>query len=252
MSVQDGDRDLFAQKTLESRAVADHAGLWELFRAVARGDGAWPALMTALEPELLVMARRAPIGRLREREDSPRDIVTRVFDRLHARDHAAIHKLCAIDPPPELRAWLRVIVRRAAIDYMRASPEFARATPDRPPGWVSLATLSSAAPAVQDSLAPRRELVVAAVRDMVARTATEVRASGEDAYTQLALRWKIARIHVRRLAQRGEQLLAVLLAVLEGRTQREIAEQLAISRREVELSVRYVEELLQVRFAAGA
>lgn len=232
--------------------MEEHAELWELFRAVARGDGAWPALMATLEPELVVMARRTPIGRLRGKEDSPRDIVTRVFDRLHAHDHAAIKKLCALEPPPVLQAWLRVVVRRAAIDYMRASPEFARGTPDQPPDWVSLATLTSAAPAVQDSLASKRQLVVAAVRDMVARTAAEVTARGDDAYTYLALHWKIARIHVRRLAQRGEQLLAVLVAVLEGRTQREIAEQLAITRREVELSMRYVEELLQVRFAAGA
>jgi DNA-directed RNA polymerase specialized sigma24 family protein len=207
--------------------------------------------MTALEPELTAMARQVPIGRLRERDDSPRDIVTRVFGRLHARDHAAIRKLCALDPPPVLRAWLRVVVRRAAIDYLRASPEFERATPERPADWVSLATLTSAAPApAPDSLAPRRALVIATVRDMVARTAVEVKARGDDAYTELAQRWKIARIHVRRLAQRGEQLLAVLLAVLEGRTQAEIAEQLAITRREVELSVRYIEELLHARLAA--
>jgi hypothetical protein len=31
--------------------------LWELFRAVARGeDAAWPALMAGLEPELMMMA----------------------------------------------------------------------------------------------------------------------------------------------------------------------------------------------------
>jgi DNA-directed RNA polymerase specialized sigma24 family protein len=42
-----------------------------------------------------------------------------------------------------LQAWLRVIVRRSAIDYMRESPEFERATPTRPHHWISLATLSS-------------------------------------------------------------------------------------------------------------
>jgi DNA-directed RNA polymerase specialized sigma24 family protein len=230
-------------------AVADDARLWERFRAVARGDDAWPALMAALEPELAAMARRAPIGRLRGREDSPRDIVTRVFERLHARDFAAIRKLCAMEPPPELRAWLRVLVRRVAIDYLRASPEFERATPQRGPDWVSLATLFSLHPAqAPSSLAGKRELAVATVREMVGRAAAEVAARGDDAYTHLALEWHVPRIHVRRLATRGDQMLAVLVATLAGHTQSEIAGQLALSRREVELAVRYVEELLADRF----
>jgi len=230
--------------------MAGDEPLWKLFRAVARGDDAWPALMAALEPVLLAMAKTAPIGRLRDHDDSARDIVTRVFARLHARELAAIHKLCAIEPPPELRAWLRVIVRRAAIDYMRGTPEFARATPSQPPKWISLATLTSLVPAsAQSSLVEKRELVAGTVRDMVARAIAEVKARGDDAYAHLALEWRIPRIHVRRLATRGEQLLAVLAAVFEGRTQQEIADRLTLTRREVELSVRNLEELLQARFA---
>lgn len=228
------------------------AELWSLFRAVARGDdGAWPALLARLEPELMVFARRQPIGRLRDRDDSPREIVARVFKRLHTRDHAAVHKLCAMDPPPELRAWLRVIVRRSAIDYMRESPEYERATAARPDRWISLATLSSAAPAPDpSSLADKRTLVLATVRDMVERAAAEFRARGDDAFTHLALEWKLPRIHVRRLVQKGAQFAQVLVAVLEGRSQSEIADSLAITRREVELTVRYLEELLQARLAA--
>jgi DNA-directed RNA polymerase specialized sigma24 family protein len=227
------------------------AELWDLFRAVARGDaGAWPALLARLEPELLVFARRQPIGRLKDRDDTPREIVTRVFRRLHARDHAAIHKLCALDPPPELRAWLRVIVRRSAIDYMRESPEFERATAARPDRWISLATLSSAAPSPDpSSLAEKRKLVLTTVRDMVERAIAEFRARGEEAFTQLALEWKLPRIHIRRLVAKGAQFAAVLVAVLEGRSQGEIADSLGLTRREVELTVRYLEELLQARFA---
>jgi len=104
--------------------MSDDLELWELFRSVARdGDAAWPALLVRLEPELLAFARRQPIGRLRDRDDSPREISSRVFARLYARDYAAIRALCASEPPPVLRAWLRVIVRRSAIDYMRESPE---------------------------------------------------------------------------------------------------------------------------------
>ena len=168
--------------------MADDAPLWELFRAVARGEDRWPDLMAALDPELVAIAKRAPIGRLRGREDSPRDIVTRVFARLHAREFSAIHKLCALDPAPELRAWLRVVVKRAAIDYMRASPEFERATPERAPDWVSLATLTSMAPSpIADSLVEKRELVINTVREMAARATAEAKQRGDDAYTHLAL-----------------------------------------------------------------
>src|SRR5215831_10786819 len=157
------------------------------------------------------MARRQPIGRLRDREDSPREIVARVFSRLHARGHAAVHKLCSLDPPPELRAWLRVLVRRSAIDYMRESPEYERGTQSRPDRWISLATLTSGAQAPGvDSLADKRKLVVASVRDMADRAAAAVRERGDEAFTLLALEWKIPRIHVRRLATKGEQFFAVL------------------------------------------
>jgi DNA-directed RNA polymerase specialized sigma24 family protein len=228
--------------------VTPDVRLWELFREVAeQGADAWPALMTALEPELTDMARFQPIGRLRDVEDTPREITTRVFARLHARDLAAVRKLCAMSPPPELRAWLRVIVRRSAIDYMREHPDYERETTTRPSGWVSLATLTSAAAAADvDSLAAKRREVLATLREMVARTRA---ASGDDeALGALALEWRIARIHLRRLAARGEQLVAVFVGLLEGRAQGEIAEALGVTRREVELGVRYIEALLRARF----
>jgi DNA-directed RNA polymerase specialized sigma24 family protein len=230
--------------------VATDAVLWELFRAVASGDAsAWTRLLADLEAELLPMARRQPVGRLRDSEDTPREIVTRVFARLHSREHAAIRKLCTLDPPPELRAWLRVLVRRSAIDYMRASPEFERATDARPDRWISLRSLTSAAPAPgPTSLAAKRDLVASTVREMVTRATAELRERGDDAFTHLALEWRIARIHVRRLATKGEQFLAVLAGILEGRSQGELAERLALTRREVELTVGYLEELLQARF----
>jgi DNA-directed RNA polymerase specialized sigma24 family protein len=219
--------------------------LWELLRAVAAtGDTAWPALLAELEPMLALFAKRQPIGRLRDREDTPREIVTRVFARLHAREFSAVRKLCSLDPAPELRAWLRVLVRRSAIDYMRETPEFERSA-NR---WVSLATLSSAAASPDpDSLAGKRTELLSFLRAAVERAQGELAAHGEHAFTRLALEWRIARIHVRRLARRGDQYLAVLTAVLEGHSYPEIAQRLAITRREVELTVRYLEELLRER-----
>lgn len=144
------------------------------------------------------------------------------------------------------------MVRRSAIDYMREAPEFERATANRPDRWISLATLTSDAPAPGPSSLPdKRKLVLDTVREMVARADAEFRARGDDAFTHLALEWKIPRIHVRRLVTRGEQFLAVLIAVLEGRSHIEIGASLGLTRREVELTVRYVEELLQARFAVA-
>jgi len=225
------------------------ARLWELFRAVAAGgEDAWGNLLVELEPELAQFAKRQPIGRLRDREDSPREIVTRVIARLHARDHAAVHKLCAQDPPPELRAWLRVLVRRSAIDYMRESPEFERGNATRAHRWISLATLSSGAVApVPDSLAEKRAAVLAFIQGAVEHVEAERRAHGEDALGRVAMTWKIGRIQVRRLLAKGPQYVTVLNAVLEGRSYPEIAAQLGLTRREVELTVRYIEELMRER-----
>ena len=229
--------------------MIDDLRTWELLRGVAReGAARWPALAAELEPDLAAFAKRQPIGRLRDHEDTPREIVTRVLARLHAHEFAAIHKLCALDPPPVLQAWLRVMVRRAAIDYMRASPEYERATSARPDRWVSLASLSSANVAPNpDSLVIKRAQVTAFVRAMVERA----EASEGDPIARLALEWKIERIHTRRLVQRGRRYLAVLGAVLAGNSYPEVASELGISRREVELSVRYLEELLAARGFAG-
>lgn len=229
----------------------DPQPLWNLFHAVATtgGDAEWKALLVELEPELMMMARNQPIGRLRDREDSPREIVTRVVARLHGREYATVKKLCALDPPPELRAWLRVLVRRSAIDYMREHPEFDRGNAERAPRWISLASLSSgeAIAAVPSSLSQKRAQVIAFVRQAVEEATTAFKAEGDDALFRIALEWKVTRIHVRRVVTRGEQYVTVLSMVLEGSSYPETAEKLGITRREVELTVRYIEELLRAR-----
>lgn len=230
--------------------VNDPEPIWRLLHAVvASGDAAWPALAAELEPHLLVMAKHQPIGRLSDREDSPREIVTRVLVRLHKRDFDAIRRLCSLEPRPELRAWLRVIVKRSAIDYMRESPEYERGNAKRDDRWISLATLSSRAIApAEDSMKVKRELVLAFVRDAVERATAETEERGTDgAIAHLALLWKIDRTHVRRLIARGEQYLKVLAAVLGGHSYPETATELGITRREVELTIRYIEDLLEAR-----
>lgn len=223
--------------------------LWQLIRAVARdGDAAWQALAAELEPIVVAMARNQPIGRLRDHDDSPREILTRVLARLYNRNFEAIRRLCDVTPEPELLAWLRVVVRRAAIDYMRESPEFERGNTKREHGWISLATLSSRAAAQQDTLVAKRDEVLAFVRDAVDRAAGDAREHGRDeAIARLALAWQIERTHVRRLITRGEQYTQVLDAFLAGMSYPEVAARIGRTKREVELTVRYIEEFLQAR-----
>lgn len=231
--------------------MGDDKPLWDRFRAVAAtgNDADWKALLVDLEPELTPMARNQPIGRLRDREDSPREIVTRVVARLFNKDYAAIKKLCAMDPPPELRAWLRVLVRRSAIDYMREHPEFDRGNAERTPRWISLASLGSGEAVATDpsSVAEKRAQVLAFVRAAVDEAVAAFKAEGDEAMFRLALEWKVTRIHVRRVIKSGEQYVNVLGLVLEGLSYPETAAKLGISRREVELTVRYIEELLRER-----
>src|SRR6185295_12007063 len=184
-----------------------------------------------------------------DREDSPREIVTRVLARLHARQYAAVQKLCALDPPPELRAWLRVLVRRSAIDYMREHPEFDRGNAERAPRWISLASLGSGEAVAVDpsSLAQKRAQVIAFIKEAVDEATRAFKAEGEDALFRLALEWKVTRIHVRRITTRGQQYIDVLSNVLDGMSYPETATKLGSTRREVELTVRYIEEFLRAR-----
>lgn len=228
----------------------DPEPIWQLLHAVvASGETAWPPLAAELEPHLLQMAKNQPIGRLKDREDSPREIVTRVVARLFGKEYAAVKKLCALEPPPELRAWLRVLVRRSAIDYMREHPEFDRGNVERAPRWISLASLGSGEAVAADpsSLAEKRAQVIAFVRATVDEAVAAHKSEGDEALFRLALEWKVTRIHVRRVVKHGEQYVSVLTHVLEGLSYPETATKLGISRREVELTVRYIEEMLRAR-----
>jgi hypothetical protein len=223
--------------------------LWPQFRAVAAdGELAWKALAAALHPALLRLAAHQPIGRLRNDKDVPHEIATRVLERLHAKEFAAVKKLCAAEAAPPLEAWLRVLVKNAAIDVVRDAPEFERKTEARDARWISLDTLVSTPGALPDSLVEKRRAVLAFIATAVGRVeAVSREKSGDDVLAALAAEWAIGRIHVRRLVQRGARYLEVIEAVLAGHSYPEVAEQLGSTRREVELTVQYVEELLVAR-----
>ena len=196
---------------------------------------------------LLPIAARQPIGRLRDHADAPHDILLRVLERFHRRDFEAVRKLCAREPAPNLAAWLRVVLRHAAIDYMRENPEYVPGTHDREPRWISLASLVSTPGQPIDSLAEKRAAVLTFLREACARAEEVARIEGDDAVARLAAEWTIAPTHARRLIQRGRQHLQVLEAVLDGHSHSEVASRLALSKREVELAVRYIEEFLAAR-----
>lgn len=219
-----------------------------LLVAIVDGEaGAWEALQAVVHGELVRLARLQPIGRLRGDVDAAHEIALRVLDRMHARELAAIRRWAASEVRAPVRAWIRVLVRTTAIDYMRQHADYVRGSTQRAPGWVSLATWASR-PGAQEPpslLEKRRDLERFIAR--VLEDATRAQASSDDPVSTLALAWKVAPIHARRVLKHGARYAPVLELVLAGYSYPEIAAKLACSRREVELVVEYIEELVAVR-----
>jgi hypothetical protein len=230
-------------------ALVDWGAIEIQLRAVAeRGEPAWQPLQAVLHPELVRLARFQPIGRLRKDVDAPHEIATGVLARLHANDYRAIKKLFAADAPPAVAAWMRVLVRSAAIDVMRAHPDYLRRSTTQEGGWISLHSL------VTNVGAPRDDSLVEKQRDVerfLDRAVAEARASvdqhGDDAVSALAIAWRIEPLHARRLIKKGDLYLPVLRLVVSGRSYPEVAAALELTRRDVELIVSYVEEFLEAR-----
>lgn len=226
---------------------------WDRIRTlmlqVARhGPGDWQELLVALEQPLLHIARRQRLGRLRDREDTPREIVTRVLSRLAANDYRALERMAQRDPLPHPRAWLRVITRHAAVDYMREQSEFVRGSADREDRWVSLVSLiTGAGGADPDTLAQKRRQAIAFLADSVQAATTMHTEVGDGAFERLAATWHVAKIHVRRLVKKGGQCVEVFVSFLEGLTQVEVAERLGLTPRQVQLDLKHVREFLEAR-----
>ena len=208
-------------------------------KAVAeRGDAAWADLLIALTPELLKLARFQPIGRLKSDEDSPREIATGVMSRLRANEFRAIKKLFALDTPPKVRAWIRVLVRSAAIDFMRGQPEFARGNENREHGWVSLDTLVTRDGMVDaKSIEAKRRDVDRFIAKALAQVEAAVAEHDTEAAAVLAREWNVPVVHPRRLIKKAEDYTRVLALVFAGHSYPEVATKIGATRREVELTV---------------
>lgn len=208
-------------------------------RTVAAGAvDAWPAVQGALYPELIRLARLQPIGRLKSDVDATHEVAARVLERIHAHDYRALKRLFATDQEPVVRAWIRVLVHTAAIDVMRQHAEYQRRSEKREAGWISLATLTS-----KPGASPPASLVEKQ-RELERFL---VRALEEHAESDIAARWNIEPVHVKRLATKGARYLPVLRLVLAGHSYPEVAAQLDLTRREVELVIQYIEEFLEAR-----
>lgn len=218
-------------------------------RAVAEGGaGAWEELLVQLSPRLETLARRQPIGRLRDDQDAQRDIVAKVIGRLHASDHKTIRNWAGQDEPPPLGAWIRVLVRSAAIDVMRARPEYIRGTKQKAPGWFSLATLVTQVGAQHaNTLAEKQREVEQFLAAAIAQARIVLASASADAASTLAGEWKVAVVHARRLLKRIDAYEKILSMALAGHSYVEIGKELDLSRREVELIAGYIEEFFHAR-----
>jgi hypothetical protein len=205
-----------------------------------------------LHPELVRLARFQPIGRLRKDIDAPHEIVVRVLARLHANDYRVVKKLFAADNPPEVGAWIRVLVRSAAIDFMREHTEYVRRSTTREAGWISLHSLVSNDGAARDnSLVEKQREVERFLIHALEVTHKALETHADDAVSVLAIAWKVEPLHARRLVKKGALYLPILRLVLAGSSYPEVAAALDVTRREVELIVSYVEEFLEARRFAG-
>jgi len=103
--------------------------LERLVDQVLAGDAAaWQELWRGLAPKLDAMLRRVGfLGRLASNEDHRRSVAVEVMARLTQNDHARLRRYAEArreSPSLNLVAWLSVVVKRVAIDYMRAQPEY--------------------------------------------------------------------------------------------------------------------------------
>src|SRR5688572_4852160 len=104
-----------------AQAAAEIEGL--VPRVVAGAPEAWQTFWEAVEPRLSAMLRRPRfLGRLSQSEDDCRNIVGEVLDALQASGHARLRRFLEArvrHPSPPFFAWLAVVAKRLAIDYMR-------------------------------------------------------------------------------------------------------------------------------------
>jgi DNA-directed RNA polymerase specialized sigma24 family protein len=118
-------------------------------RVLAGDEGAWQLLWQATEPRLDALLRRPGfLGPLAKSEDHRKNIVVDVLGALRADGYARLRKYADArreNPRLPFFAWLTVVAKRMAIDYMRRQNEYVdrRREPgaSSPGGWLRQETL---------------------------------------------------------------------------------------------------------------
>jgi DNA-directed RNA polymerase specialized sigma24 family protein len=125
-------------------------------RTIDGDEAAWRELWGAVEPTLQATVRRPSfLGRLAQNEDDCRNIVVEVMSRLRADDCGRLRQFLEarrLSPTLQFVAWLVVVAKRVAIDYLRAHDDYIdrrhEKDASRPGAWRDVGPLPS------DSLLP--------------------------------------------------------------------------------------------------
>jgi DNA-directed RNA polymerase specialized sigma24 family protein len=129
----------------------DDRQLEALVASAALGDqDAWTRLWAVVEPRLSAVVRKPRfLGALSGSDDEQRNIVLEVMARLCADDYRRLRLYVdkrGDHPDMQFMAWLIVVAKRVAIDYMRGHDQYLSHRHKRNPGsaagaWVAMDTL---------------------------------------------------------------------------------------------------------------
>jgi DNA-directed RNA polymerase specialized sigma24 family protein len=118
--------------------------------AVDGDELAWQRLWRALEPELLrIVGKPGFLGRISQHEDDRRNIVVATMERLRTDDFRRLRSYLDAkreNPTLKLISWLRVVMKRVGIDYIRAHGEYVRrsdANASSPGQWIESDEMTS-------------------------------------------------------------------------------------------------------------
>jgi DNA-directed RNA polymerase specialized sigma24 family protein len=132
--------------------MVGEAEVLELVSATLAGDEtAWQQLWQAVEPTLHAVVRQPRVlGRLAQSEDDCRNVAVAVMARLRADRFARLAQYTAArqhNPALPFLAWLAVVTRRVAIDYLRGHEAYVDRRHDRdassPGAWRQIGALPS-------------------------------------------------------------------------------------------------------------
>jgi DNA-directed RNA polymerase specialized sigma24 family protein len=134
-------------------STVEEGDLESLVTRAAEGDAiAWRTLWEDVEPWLeRIVANPRFLGRVGQRDDDRSNIIVEVMARLHADGFHRLKLYVATrrtSPQLKFKPWLRVVVKRVGIDYLRGHDNYVdrRRDPNRgskPGEWIEPGTLPS-------------------------------------------------------------------------------------------------------------